>query len=147
MLLDEARAADRDRPRADIEAGCMAFHGVKDLADAAGMKTTFGCRCTRTMLQIDSLHVARIRAAGAIFVGKTNTPEFGLGSQSYNPVYGVTGTRDPALAGKRRAVALATGMLPSADGSDMMGSLRNPAAFNGIVGFRPSQGRAIGSDR
>ena len=148
VLLDEARAADRDLAEGRYRGWLHGLpHGVKDLADAAGMKTTFGSPLfADNVAGSDSLHVARIRAAGAIFVGKTNTPEFGLGSQSYNPVYGVTRNAcDPALAAGGSsggaAVALATGMLPSADGSDMMGSLRNPAAFNGIVGYRPSQGR------
>ncbi len=147
-LRDEARAADQALARGEYRGWLHGLpHGVKDLADAAGMRTTFGSPLfADNVAESDSLHIGRIRAAGAIFVGKTNTPEFGLGSQSYNPVYGVTrNARDPALtaggSSGGAAVALATGMLPSADGSDMMGSLRNPAAFNGIVGLRPSQGR------
>jgi amidase len=94
----------------------------------------------------DSITVSRARGDGAIVIGKTNTPEFGLGSQTFNPVYGVTRNawNDQLAAGGSSggaASALALNMLPVNDGSDMMGSLRNPAAFNGIYGFRPSAGR------
>jgi amidase len=90
--------------------------------------------------------VKRIKAAGAIVVGKTNTPEFGLGSHTYNPVHGTTlnaydPTRTAGGSSGGAAVALALRMLPVADGSDMGGSLRNPAAWNNVVGFRPSRGR------
>lgn len=148
-LLGEARAADRALAAGEYRGWLHGMpHGVKDLADAAGLPTNFGSPifAGRVAAAADSLHVERIRAAGAIVVGKTNVPEFGLGSQSYNSVFGVTrNALDPSLAAGGSsggaAVALATHMLPSADGSDMMGSLRNPAAFNGVVGFRPSQGR------
>ena len=122
-------------------------HAVKDLADAKGLETSWGSPIfAGTVATADSLHIARIRAAGAIFIGKTNTPEFGLGSQSYNPVHGTTGNAyDPALtaggSSGGAACGMATHMLPTADGSDMMGSLRNPGAFNNVIGFRPSQGR------
>lgn len=94
----------------------------------------------------DGLMASRMRENGAIFIGKTNTPEFGYGSQTYNSVFGATGnTYDPSKtsggSSGGAAVALATHMMPVADGSDMMGSLRNPAAYNNIFGFRPSQGR------
>ncbi|MFS2055784.1 amidase family protein, partial [Variovorax sp. CT11-76] len=94
----------------------------------------------------DSLHVARMRAAGAVVIGKTNTPEFGLGSHTYNTVFGTTRNayapeRSAGGSSGGAAVALALGMLPVADGSDMMGSLRNPAAFNNVIGMRPSRGR------
>ncbi|MEE4299750.1 MAG: amidase [Pseudomonadales bacterium] len=147
-LLDEARAADRELAAGVYRGRLHGMpHGVKDLADAAGLPTSMGSPIfAGRIAAADSLHVARIRAAGAILVGKTNVPEFGLGSQSYNSVFGVTrNALDPELtaggSSGGAAVALATRMLPSADGSDMMGSLRNPAAFNGVVGFRPSQGR------
>ncbi|WP_338017600.1 amidase family protein [Streptomyces adustus] len=89
----------------------------------------------------DELFVARMRAAGAIFIGKTNTPEFGFGSQTYNPVWGTTGNAyDPALtaggSSGGAAVAVALRMVPVADGSDFMGSLRNPAVFNNAFGLR-----------
>ncbi|MDG1859824.1 MAG: amidase family protein, partial [Emcibacteraceae bacterium] len=85
----------------------------------------------------------KIRGQGAIFIGKTNSPEFGLGSQSYNTVFGATGSAcNPALtaggSSGGAACGLGTHMLPVADGSDMMGSLRNPGAFNNVIGFRPS---------
>jgi amidase len=94
----------------------------------------------------DSLHVQRIRAAGAIIIGKTNTPEWGLGSQTYNAVHGVTrnawdATRTSGGSSGGAAVALAQRMLPVADGSDMGGSLRNPAGWNNVFGLRPSRGR------
>jgi len=94
----------------------------------------------------DDLIAARMRAAGAILIGKTNTPEFGLGSHTFNPVYGATcnaydPTRTCGGSSGGAAVALAAGMVTLADGSDMMGSLRNPAAWNNVYGFRPSWGR------
>jgi amidase len=122
----------------------------KDLAAAAGIVTTQGSPLFRQFVPAqDDLFVARIRASGAVFLGKTNTPEFGLGSHTYNPVFGATGNAyDPALSAGGSsggaAVALALGLLPVADGSDLMGSLRNPAAFNNVYGFRPSPGRVPG---
>ncbi len=130
------------------------LHGVpqaiKDLAFTRGLVTTMGSRILRDNVPtMDSLFVERMRAAGALIIGKSNTPEFGLGSQTYNDVYGVTrNAHDPALtaggSSGGAAVAVALDMLPVADGSDMMGSLRNPAAFNRIVGMRPSRGRVPG---
>jgi amidase len=127
------------------------LHGIpqaiKDLAYTRGLVTSHGSRILRANVPAaDSLFVERMRAAGALIIGKTNTPEFGLGSQTYNDVYGITrNAHDPALtaggSSGGAAVAVALGMLPAADGSDMMGSLRNPAAFNRIVGLRPSRGR------
>ena len=122
-------------------------HAVKDLADAQGFPTVNGSPLlSDSVAEADDLFISRIRSAGAIFIGKTNTPEFGYGSQSYNPVFGpVRNAYDPRLtsggSSGGAAVGLAAHMLPSADGSDMMGSLRNPAAFNNVIGFRPSQGR------
>ena len=146
--LSEARRADQDLARGAYRGWLHGVpHAVKDLANAAGLPTSSGSPIfAGTMPGSDDLHIARIRNAGAIFIGKTNVPEFGMGSQSYNNVFGVTRNAwDPALAAGGSsggaAVGLATAMLPSADGSDMMGSLRNPAAFNNVVGFRPSQGR------
>jgi amidase len=94
----------------------------------------------------DSIHVERIKKSGAIIIGKTNVPEFGLGSQTYNPVFGTTlnaydGVSTAGGSSGGAAVALALKMLPVADGSDLMGSLRNPAAFNNVIGFRPTPGR------
>ena len=108
-------------------------------------------RCSETMSRIRIRRlVAAIRAAGAIVIGKTNTPEFGAGANTRNAVYGATGNPfDPSksCAGSSggSAVALATGMVPICQGSDTGGSLRNPAAFCGIVGFRPTPGS--GADR
>lgn len=122
-------------------------HAIKDLANASGLETSEGSPIfAGTIAEEDDLHVARIRSQGAIFIGKTNTPEFGLGSQSYNPVHGTTGSAyDPGLtaggSSGGAACGMATHMLPIADGSDMMGSLRNPGAFNNVIGFRPTQGR------
>ncbi len=112
-----------------------------------GVRTTFGSRIYRDYVPAeDSLLVERIRGAGAICIGKTNTPEFGAGSQTYNEVFGAT--LNPWNRGKTcggssggAAVSLACRMLPIADGSDLGGSLRNPASFCGVVGMRPSPGR------
>ncbi len=127
------------------------LHGMpiahKDLQPTAGIRTTFGSPIYRDFVPAeDSLLVTRIRDAGAILVGKTNTPEFGAGSQTFNPVFGATlnpwdRTKTCGGSSGGAAVALATGMLPIADGSDMGGSLRNPASFCGVVGMRPSPGR------
>ncbi|MDR3398260.1 MAG: amidase [Pandoraea sp.] len=122
-------------------------HAVKDLAACAGLPTRKGSPLTSTGPDTqDSISVGRIRAAGAIFIGKTNVSEFGLGSHSYNPVFGTTRnaydtTRIAGGSSGGAGSALALRMLPVADGSDMMGSLRNPAAFGNVYGFRPSQGR------
>ena len=119
---------------------------VKDLAETKGITTTYGSPIYADHVPTaDSPMVAAMRAAGAVVIGKTNTPEWGLGSHSYNPVYGVT--RNPYDLSKSAggssggaAVALATRMTALADGSDMMGSLRNPAGWNNVFGFRPSYG-------
>jgi amidase len=128
-----------------------ALHGLpvahKDLVDTAGIRTTRGSRFYRDAVPTtDALIVQRIRDAGAVTLGKSNTPEFGAGSQTFNDVFGAT--RNPYDLGKTcggssggAAVALACGMVPIADGSDTGGSLRNPAAFCNVVGFRPSPGR------
>ncbi len=122
---------------------------VKDLADVRGLPTTYGLLDPSESMarrDADSLFVARIRSAGAIFIGKTNTPELGLGSQTYNAVFGTTGNAyDPSRtsggSSGGAAVAVATHMLPVADGSDFMGSLRNPPGWNNVLGLRPSFGR------
>ncbi|WP_295539522.1 amidase [uncultured Pseudacidovorax sp.] len=160
--LVSLRDADALRAEADARDAQLArgkrlgwMHGfplaVKDLSHAAGLPTSMGSPLAPTSpARHDSLHVARARAAGAIVIGKSNTPEFGLGSHTYNTVFGTTRNAwdDSKSAGGSSggaAVALALGMLPVADGSDMMGSLRNPAAFNNVIGFRPSRGRVPGS--
>jgi amidase len=120
---------------------------VKDLAQTAGITTTLGSPIFRDSVpKVDGLVVQRMKAAGAIVIGKTNTPEFGLGSHTYNTVYGLTRnpydpSRSAGGSSGGAAVALALHMLPVADGSDMGGSLRNPAGWNNVFGFRPSFGR------
>jgi amidase len=120
--------------------------GIKDLQETAGLRTTFGSPIFRDNIPAaDERLVAAVRAGGAIVIGKTNTPEFGAGANTRNAVYGATGNPfDPTLSAAGSsggsAVALATGMAPICSGSDTGGSLRNPAAFSGIVGFRPTPG-------
>ena len=143
-----AEAAAKDKPGA-YEGWMHGFpHAVKDLADVRGLKSTYG------LLPVDlaepaaedSLFVERIRAAGAIFIGKTNVPQLGMGSQTYNDVYGTTGNAyDPSrTAGGSSggaAVAVALRMVPVADGSDFLGSLRHPTGWNNVYALRPSVGR------
>ena len=147
-LLAEAKAKD-----ADLAAGRHAgwLHGFplapKELTAAKGIRFTDGSPIFKDRIaQEDSLVVARMRAAGGIIIGKTNVPEFGLGSQTYNPVFGTTfNAYDQRLtcggSSGGASVAVATHMLPVADGTDNCGSLRNPAGWNNIYGFRPSFGR------
>ena len=126
------------------------LHGLptafKDLQPAVGFPFTRGSTIFRNaMPEADSVLVERIRNAGAIPIGKTNTPEFGLGSHTYNKVYGTTinpydRTKSAGGSSGGAAAALATGMMPIADGSDMGGSLRNPGNFNNVVGMRPTVG-------
>ena len=144
QLLKEARLADSSPRKGWLHGIPMA---IKDLADTQGLTTTYGSPLYASHIpDSDSRLVQQLRSSGAIIIGKTNTPEFGLGSHTYNTVYGIT--RNPyntaCSAGGSSggaAVALAARMVPAADGSDMMGSLRNPAAFNNVYGFRPSVGR------
>ncbi len=127
------------------------LHGLpiahKDLVETRGVRTTFGSLLCRDVVPArDHLIVERIRAAGAVMVGKTNTPEFGMGSQTHNRLFGATRNpydldRTAGGSSGGAAAALATGMIPIADGSDMGGSLRNPASFCNVVGLRPSPGR------
>jgi amidase len=151
-LLREADAHDRLLQAGKSLGSMHGFpHAVKDLARAKGLRTTWGSALLDGVAEVDELFVARLRRAGAILIGKTNASEFGLGSQTYNGVYGTTrNAYDPSrTAGGSSggaAAALALRMVPVADGSDMMGSLRNPAAFNSVVGFRPSIGRVPDSD-
>ncbi len=118
----------------------------KDIAPAAGMVTTRGSPIfAGQVTQTDAVAFERMRAGGSLFIARSNSPEFGLGGHTYNPVYGTTGNAfDPALSAGGSsggaAVAVALSMLPVADGSDMMGSLRTPAAFNNIYGLRTSVG-------
>ncbi len=121
--------------------------GHKDLAVTRGVRTTFGSPIFQDFVPtVDALIVERLKAAGAVTLGKTNTPEFGAGSQTFNAVFGATRnpwdtTRTPGGSSGGAAAALATGMVPIADGSDLGGSLRNPASFCNVVGLRPSPGR------
>lgn len=127
------------------------LHGLpiahKDLAETRGLRTTFGSPIFKDYVpDFSTLLVERTQRAGAILLGKTNTPEFGAGSQTFNPIFGPT--RNPWDLSKTcggstggGAVALACGMMPIADGSDLGGSLRNPASFCSVVGFRSSPGR------
>ena len=120
--------------------------GVKDLEEVAGLRTTFGSPLFANYLPArDVGMVARLKSAGAIVVGKTNTPEWGAGANTRNRVHGATGNPfnpDYSCAGSSggSAVALATDMVTIATGSDTGGSLRNPAAYCGVVGFRPTPG-------
>jgi amidase len=120
--------------------------GVKDLIDAAGLPTTYGSPIFKDQIaKEDEGVVASLRAAGAVVLGKTNTPEWGAGGNTRNAVYGATGnpfdpTRSAAGSSGGSAAALACGMVPLATGSDTGGSLRTPAAYCGIVGFRPTPG-------
>jgi amidase len=149
--FDRARTAARAAEAAVMRGGPLGLlHGlpvgIKDLEETAGLRTTFGSPLFRDHVPAaDQAMVARLRDAGAIVLGKTNTPEFGAGANTRNGVYGATGnpfdpTRSCAGSSGGSAVALATGMVPLASGSDTGGSLRNPAAFCGVVGVRPSPG-------
>lgn len=145
VLLNQALEADQALSRGEYRGWMHGMpHAVKDLSPLAGFPYTNGSPMFADRIaQNDSSKAAQIRAAGAIFIGKTNVPEFGLGSQSYNPIFGATASAynpDLTSGGSSGGAAsgLGTRMLPVADGSDMMGSLRNPGAFNNVVGFRPS---------
>ena len=146
-----AAALDR-RDRADRGP----LHGlpiaIKDLQDTAGMRTTYGSPLFADHVPAaDTLMVSRVRGAGAVIVGKTNTPEFGTGSQTFNPVFGPTRNpwdpaRTPGGSSGGAAAAVAAGMIPFADGSDLGGSIRNPASFCNLIGLRPTPGRVPDPD-
>ena len=146
-LLAEAAVADAGPRKGWLHGIPMA---IKDLADAAGLPTSEGSPLFAGQIAAkDAPVVARLRAAGALIIGKTNTPEFGLGSHTFNPVHGATYNpydRRKSAGGSSggAAAALATRMLCVADGSDMMGSLRNPAGWNNVYGMRPSWGDVPG---
>lgn len=148
LLRQSATERDRQLARGEYMGWMHGLpHAVKDLALTAGIRTTSGSSILKDYVPTaDAVMVERIKRAGAIIIGKTNTPEFGLGSQTYNPVYGTTlnaydQTKCAGGSSGGAAVALALNMLPVADGSDMGGSLRNPAAYNNVYGFRPTAGR------
>jgi amidase len=151
LAAEQARATAAER---DAQAARGTFlgplHGlpiaVKDLAETAGIRTTYGSPIFASYVpDFDAPHVALLKRAGAVVIGKTNTPEFGAGSQTFNPVFGAT--RNPydtrLTAGGSSggaAAAVAAGMIPFADGSDLAASVRNPAAFCGLVGLRTTPG-------
>ncbi len=141
-LLADAKAADSAERKGWLHGIPLA---VKDLANAKGLPTSMGSPLFAGQIaERDDIHVARLRAAGAIVIGKTNTPEFGLGSHTFNEVFGATlnpydAARTCGGSSGGAAVALACGMLSVADGSDAMGSLRNPAAWNNVYGMRPTE--------
>jgi amidase len=146
--MDGARAADEALAQGT---SVGPLHGLpiahKDLVLTKGIRTTYGSRIYQDFVpDQDALIVQRMRRAGAITIGKTNTPEFGVGSQTFNEVFGATLnpydlTKTCGGSSGGAAVALACGMLPLADGSDTGGSLRNPASFCNVVGFRTAPGR------
>ncbi len=147
-LIAQAQARDAELARGEYR-GWM--HGlpqaIKDLIATKGIRTTQGSRIFKDFVPTaDAIHVERIKRAGAIVIGKTNTPEFGLGSNTYNDVFGRTlnsydQTKTAGGSSGGGGVAVALHMLPVADGTDHGGSLRNPAAYNNVFGFRPSFGR------
>jgi amidase len=155
LAADQAAAA---AAALDAQAARGSFAGplhglpiaVKDLAETAGIRTTFGSPLFADYVpDFDAPHVARLKQAGAVVIGKTNTPEFGAGSQTFNPVFGPTrnpyDTRlTPGGSSGGAAAAVAAGLIPFADGSDLAASVRNPASFCGLVGLRTTPGLVPG---
>ena len=154
VSLDEERAREGAAAADDALAGGAEIgplhglpHAFKDTHDVAGWRTTYGSPLYADHVpDTDLLLVERIRRAGAVTLGKTNVPEFAAGSHTFNKIFGTTlnpvdPTRSAGGSSGGAACALASGMVPLADGSDMGGSLRNPASFCGVVGMRPSLGR------
>jgi amidase len=148
VLIRQASERDEQAKRGDWRGPLHGFpHAVKDLEPVKGIVSTRGSPIFRDFVPTaDSLMVERLRGAGVIFIGKTNTPEFGFGSHTYNKVYGTTLnpydlTRSAGGSTGGGAAALALRMVPLADGSDFGGSLRNPAAWNNVLGLRPGFGR------
>src|SRR3984893_832454 len=147
MAAEDAAKADEMQARNER---LGPLHGLpvahKDLLDTRGIRTTYGSPLFKDHIPTeDDLVVARMRRAGAIIVGKTNTPEFGAGSQTFNKVFGATHnpydlTKTCGGSSGGAAVALACGLVPGARGSETGRSFRNPAAFCNVVGFRPSVG-------
>jgi len=150
--MEDAKAADEAIARGDY---IGPLHGlpvaVKDLIPTKGIRTTFGSPIFKDNIpDQDAIIVERTKNAGAIIIGKTNTPEFGAGSHTFNPVFGATlnpfdTTKTCGGSSGGAGVSLACRMVPIADGTDLGGSLRNPANFNNVVGFRPSPGRVPNS--
>ena len=146
-LVAQARERDAQLARGEAVGPLHGLpHAVKDLAPVRGVRTTMGSPILKDNVPAaDSAMVERLRRAGVIFIGKTNTPEFGLGSNTFNPVHGITRnaydqSRSAGGSSGGAAVALALRMLPLADGTDYAGSLRNPAGWNNVFGFRTSLG-------
>ncbi|HET7547640.1 MAG TPA: amidase [Usitatibacter sp.] len=145
QALKRAKALDRKGAFVGPLAGLPIAH--KDIVPTKGIRTTFGSPIYKDHVpEVDHAIVERLRDAGAILLGKTNTPEFATGAQTFNPIFGAT--RNPYDLSKTSggssggaAAAVASGMLPFADGSDLGSSLRNPASFCNVVGFRPTPGR------
>jgi amidase len=143
--LKKARSLDRARSPQGPLAGLPIAH--KDIVPTKGIRTTFGSPIyAKHVPGEDHVIVERLRAAGAILVGKTNTPEFAVGAQTFNPVFGKTRnpydlTKTSGGSSGGAAAAVASGLLPFADGSDLGSSLRNPGSFCNVVGFRPTPGR------
>jgi amidase len=152
VLMSEARERDAQLAQGQYLGWMHGFpHAVKDLAPTKGIRTSYGSPLLDGVPTYDAIFVERLRRSGAILIGKTNAPEMGFGSQSYNPVFGTTlnaydQSKCAGGSSGGAAVALALRLVPVADGSDMMGSLRNPAAFNNVFGFRPSWGRVPSHD-
>ena len=149
-LMGEARLAEAMAPEGWLHGVPVA---IKDLVDVKGLRSTRGSAIWKDHVPaVDDGLARRLRGAGAIVIGKTNVPAFGLGSHTVNPVYGATRnpydlSRSAGGSSGGAGVALALRMLPVADGSDMMGSLRNPAAWNNVYGFRPTAGLVPGEPR
>jgi amidase len=153
VTLAAEQAADR-AAELDAQAARGSFAGplhglpiaIKDLAETAGIRTTFGSPIFASHVpRADAPHVALLKQAGAVVIGKTNTPEFGAGSQTFNPVFGITRnpydtSLTPGGSSGGAAAAVAARMIPFADGSDLGASVRNPAAFCGLVGLRTTPG-------
>jgi amidase len=154
QLMGQAKERDGQLSRGEVMGPLHGFpHAVKDLQPVKGMRTTMGSPIFKDFIApADSLMVERLRKAGAIFIGKTNTPEFGLGSHTFNAVYGATRnaydqSRSAGGSSGGAGAGLALRMLPVADGSDYGGSLRNPAGWNNVFGFRTSYGRVPAAGR
>ncbi|MGZ6803043.1 MAG: amidase [Nocardioidaceae bacterium] len=154
VSLDEGRARDGAAQADEALARGEAVgplhglpHAFKDTHEVAGWRTTYGSPLRAEHVpKRDELVVERVRQAGVVTLGKTNVPEWAAGSHTFNPVFGLTRnpydpSRSAGGSSGGAAAALATGMVPLADGSDMGGSLRNPASFNNVVGLRPTPGR------
>src|SRR5688572_27636808 len=147
-LIEQAKARDGELARGEVRGWMHGFpQAIKDLTATKGIRTTQGSRLFKDFVPAaDAMMVERMKRAGAIIIGKTNTPEFGLGSNTYNDVFGRTlnsydQSKSSGGSSGGAGVSVALRMLPVADGSDHGGSLRNPAAWNNIFGFRTSYGR------